>query len=136
MRRAEQIKMGEAVPASCPVVMDKTPIARGALPEGTLAGLLVPRKTSRIGNQRRESRHYQLADHVQMSCEEGICQAKVVNMSERGMAIEAPLAVRIGEWVEIAFDDFEPIEGRVVWRKAGRMGLDFGGPAIELVPFS
>jgi hypothetical protein len=134
LRRAESILAGNPVPISSPLVATKGPAIRGMNPSGVLAGLLIPRKTSRSSNERREARHYQLTDFATIACEHGECDAKVINMSERGLALEAVIEVKIGDHVEVLFEGFEPIDGRVVWRRDSRMGIDLGEPKIDLQP--
>lgn len=132
-RRNQPILDGTVDPAPSSMV-GKQPVARRISPEGVLQGLLVPRKTSPSSSQRREARHDQLTDSCTVAIEAGESPAKVVNMSCRGLAIEAPLEVTIGEPIEILFDGFEPIDGRVVWRRDNRMGIDLGEPTIDLTP--
>lgn len=134
LRRGQSILAGASAPAASRVVAGKQPVARGVSPEGVLKGLLVPRKTSRSANQRQEARHYQLTDSCTVSVQAGECVAKVVNMSRRGLAIEMSLEASIGEPVAILFDGFEAIEGRIVWRRDNRMGIDLGEPKIDLTP--
>ena len=134
LRRGQPILAGASAAAASPVVAGRQPVARGVSPEGVLQGLLVPRKTSRSANQRQEARHYQLTDSCTVSVQAGECVAKVVNMSRRGLAVEMPLEASIGERVAVLFDGFEAIEGRIVWRRDNRMGIDLGEPKIDLTP--
>ena len=135
MQRIEQIRSGKATATESPLVVGKSPTRpRGLASEGALEGTLVPRKVSRSSNQRRESRHHGLAGIVQVRCAEVETEAQIVNVSERGAMIEAPITPGIGETVEILFDGCDPLAGSVIWRRGYRVGLDFGQPVIDLIP--
>jgi len=135
MQRLEQLKAGRVSPDENPVVVSKAPARpRGLAGEGALEGAIVPRKVSRSSNQRRESRHHGLAGNVQVIWVEGETEAQVVNVSECGLMIEAPITPGIGDVIEIAFDGCDPVSASVIWRKGYRLGLDFGQPVIDLFP--
>ena len=135
MQRLEQIKSGQAAATESPLVVGKTPSSpRGLNGEGALEGTLVPRKVSRSSNQRRETRHHGLAGTVQLRWSELETDAHVINVSECGVMIEAPITPGIGETVEILFDGCDPLAGSVIWRRGYRVGLDFGQPVIDLIP--
>jgi PilZ domain-containing protein len=133
MQRLEQVKKGKATQDGSPIVVKKAPTSpRGVLGEGALEGKIVPRKVSRTSNQRRETRHHGIADTATVRWEEDQTEAKVINVSECGLMIEAPIAPAIGDKIEITFEGCEPLRASVVWRKGYRLGLDFGEPLINL----
>lgn len=133
MQRLEQIRSGKASAVDNPLVGKKAPTSpRGVNGEGALEGAIVPRKVSRTSNQRRETRHHGLAGPVTVKWEEGETEAQVVNVSEQGLMIEAPITSGIGDRIGICFDGCDPITASVVWRKGYRLGLDFGQPVIDL----
>jgi len=133
MQRLEKLKAGIATPGDEPVLATKAPRA-GA--DRVLGATLVPRKVSRTKNQRIEFRHFGLAGTALVSWEEGAAEVevKVVNISERGLMIEAAIDPPIGELLQIVFDGFEPLYGNVVWRKDDRVGIDLGEASIDLHP--
>ena len=133
MRRLEQLKAGRTTQDSSPIVVRKAPmIPRGVAGEGALEGKIVPRSVSRTSNQRRETRHHGIADTAMVKWEADQVEAKVINISERGMMIEAPIAPGIGGKIEITFEACDPLVAVVIWRKGYRLGLDFGEPLINL----
>jgi hypothetical protein len=138
MQRFEQLKAGKVVKEGSPVIVKKAPASprRVVAGESSLEGKIVPRKVSRTSNHRRESRHHGIASTAIVKWDEGEAQAKVINVSEQGLLIEAPIAPGIGEKVEISFEGCDPIEASVIWRKDHRLGLDLGRPSIDLIPQS
>jgi hypothetical protein len=135
MQRLEQVKAGKATQDGSPIVVKRTPTSpRGVASEGALEGKIVPRKVSRTSNQRRETRHHGIADTATVKWRENQAEAKVVNASECGLMIEAPIAPGIGDKIEISFENCEPLMAAVIWRKGYRLGLDFGQPLINLFP--
>jgi hypothetical protein len=135
MQRIEQIMTGKAVNSGNPIVPKKAPTSpRGLAGEGALEGKIVPRKVSRTSNQRREGRHHGIAAAATVQWEEGEAQAKVINLSEQGLMIEATIAPGIGDKVQVTFEGCDPIEASVIWRKDYRLGLDLGEAAIDLFP--
>ena len=135
MQRLEQVRVGKAVRDGSPIVVKKAPASpRGVASEGALEGKIVPRKVSRTSNQRRETRHHGIADTAMVQWQEKQVEAKVINVSECGLLIEAPFAPGIGDKIEISFDGCDPLTASVIWRKGYRVGLDFGEPLINLFP--
>jgi hypothetical protein len=135
MQRLEQVKAGKATQDGSPIVVKKAPAnARGVVGEGALEGKIVPRKVSRTSNQRRETRHHGIADTATVKWEQDQAEAKVINVSECGLLIEAPIAPGIGDKIEITFEGCDPLTAAVIWRKGYRVGLDFGEPLINLFP--
>ena len=134
MQRLEKLKAGIATPGDEPVLATKTPRAGSA--DRALAATLVPRKVSRTRNQRAEFRHFGLAGTAMVSWDQGETEfeVKVINISERGLMIEAEIDPPIGQTIEIAFEGFDPLCGSVVWRKGLRIGIDLGEGSIDLHP--
>ena len=135
MQRLEQVKAGKATEDGSPIVVNKRPTSpRGVAGEAALEGKFVPRKVSRTSNQRRESRHHGIADTAMVKWEKDQAEAKVINVSECGLMIEAPIAPGIGDKIEITFEGCDPLTASIIWRKGYRLGLDFGEPLINLFP--
>jgi hypothetical protein len=125
------IKKGEVVqPAISPIVA-KEQCRRDKI-EATLAKVLIPRVERRTTNQRREDRYRGIVDRATILFRRKRVLVKVVNMSESGMMIEAPIDARIGEQLKVEFEGFEPLSGVVCWARGGRLGLDLGDGAISL----
>lgn len=135
MQRLEQIRSGRPVRSDNPLVAGKSPTSpRGLAGEAALEGTFVPRKVSRSINQRRENRHHGVAGIVMVSCEGGETEAQVINVSECGLLIDAPITPGIGDKIDVRFENCEPLQASVIWRKGYRVGLDFGRPMIDLFP--
>ena len=100
--------------------------------ERSLIGIDIPRQEQRQSDQRREDRFRGVVDRATIVFRRKQMLVRVVNVSSSGMMIDANLNPRIGETVEVIFDDQPPIEGVVRWIKQGRVGLDVGDGNIEL----
>lgn len=53
---------------------------------------------------------------------------RVRNISDEGLMLEADVAVSIGEQIEIALSERVSVEGRIVWAREGRYGVEFLAP--------
>jgi hypothetical protein len=124
------VKKGEVAQAMSPIVA-KEQCRRDKI-EATLAKVLIPRVERRTTNQRREDRYRGIVERATIVFRRKKVLVKVVNMSESGMMVEAPIEPRIGEQVRVEFEGFEPLTGTVCWARAGRLGLDLGDGAISL----
>jgi hypothetical protein len=120
---------GEVAPSQSLVAKEKC--RRGSI-EASLAAILIPRAERRTTNQRREDRYRGIVDRATLRFRRKKLLVKVVNVSEGGLMIEAPVAPRIGEQVGVEFEGFEPLAGTVCWVRDGRIGLDVGEGAIAL----
>lgn len=122
------LKNGELAKAMSPVAKDKD---RRRIERG-LVSVLIPRSERRSTNQRREERYRGIVDRASLMFRGKTLLAKVVNISESGLMIEATIEPRIGEELAIAFEGFKPLTGVVRWVRDGRIGLDLGEGAISL----
>lgn len=120
---------GDLAQAMSPIAADKD---RRRRVERGLASILIPRTERRSTNQRREERYRGIVDRASLIFRGKTLLAKVVNISESGLMIEATIEPRIGEQLAIEFDGFEPVCGIVRWVRDGRLGLDLGEGAISL----
>lgn len=120
---------GQLTSAVSPRAKDKD---RRARVERGLASVLIPRTERRTSNQRREERYRGIVDRATLVFRGKTLLAKVVNISESGLMIEATIEPRIGEEIAVEFDGFEPLTGTVRWVRDGRFGLDLGEGAISL----
>ena len=98
----------------------------------SLADVAIPRAERRTANQRREDRFRNIVDRATLVFRRKTLLVRVVNVSEGGLMIEAPIAPRIGEDVRITFEGHAPLTATVRWVRDGRIGLDVGEGAITL----
>jgi hypothetical protein len=125
------IRKGEVAKQTVSPIVAKEQCRRDKV-EATLAKVLIPRVERRTTNQRREDRYRGIVDRASVVFRRKRVLVKVVNMSESGMMIEAPIEPRIGEQLRVEFEGFEPLSGVVCWARDGRLGLDLGDGAISL----
>lgn len=123
------VRNGEPAQAVSPAAKEK---CRRSRHENSLANVLIPRGERRATNQRREERYRGIVDRATLLFRRKTLLAKVVNISESGLMIEAAIAPRIGEDVVVEFDGFKPLPATVRWVRDGRIGLDVGAGAIAL----
>lgn len=93
--------------------------------EPSLAGLAIPRTEARTGNQRREDRHLNLAERAEIRFRGRHHDVSVANVSRHGAMIVSDIDPRIGERLQIRFDDCNRTECAVRWLRGGRIGLEF-----------
>lgn len=114
-------------------------VKRGAGPkradsEAGLTGLTIPRTNARTSNQRREERHLKACENAELKFRNRKHQVRVTNVSNHGAMIEAAIAPRIGERVQIAFEGCIRTDCTVRWVRAPRIGLEFFDETVVLAP--
>lgn len=116
---------GEAVPAADPLRHDKTPSGGGF-------AAMIRRQAPRSADQRQEPRFGEALRSGPMRLTVAAREAEVRNVSASGVRVAGALDVAIGEHVEVAFDGYPSVPGRVVWRSAEEAGLSLPEDSIAL----
>lgn len=108
---------------------------RKAADEGpSLAAVAIPRTESRSCNQRREDRHLNVVERAELTFRRRRYDVAVVNVSKNGAMLEADLAPRIGEKMEIRFDGCNKTQCLVRWVRGSRIGVEFARETVLLAP--
>jgi hypothetical protein len=102
--------------------------------EASLAGLAIPRTEARTCNQRREERHVRVCENAELKFRNRKRQAKVYNVSNNGAMIEADIAPRIGERLQISFEGCIRTDCTVRWVRGPRIGLEFFAETVVIGP--
>jgi hypothetical protein len=116
---------GGVAPERSPVRVDKHPSGGGL-------AAMIRRQAVRQVEQRQEERFDEALRSGPMRLTVGAREAEVRTVSASGLRVAAALDSAIGEEVAVAFDGFEPMPGRVVWRSAEEAGLSLPENAVQL----
>jgi hypothetical protein len=129
------ILSGEGVHPATPVAAAKKkkidPAARGSL-----TTIAVKREESRLTNQRREDRHRDIFEEASIYFRRRKYQVPVINSSANGVMIEADIEPRIGEALQIQFNDCNRTKCVVRWVRGNRIGLEFHQETTIIGPSS
>lgn len=125
LSRREQIMQG--VTGS-----DLSPLKRRKQPTGV--GILgsISRTVSRSSDHRHEFRFSDAAATTEMVVTIDAQPAKVEDVSSSGLRIRSELMVDIGTSLQVEFDGFEPMIGKVVWLGNGAAGISLPPQSIDL----
>lgn len=121
--RLEKIRVGYAEE---PLLRRKKPLGDRKLTS------LIAREVSRMTSQRCETRfpiEYATAPDT-IDCDGRALQLR--DISPSGLGINGIIDEEIGASLALSFPDCDPIEGRVVWQKDGRTGIELDRDAISL----
>ena len=99
-----------------------------------LAAIPIPRQESRCHNQRREDRHLNLADTAVITFRRKKPEVDVVNVSSHGVMIDSDIEPRVGERIEIRFEDCNRPLCYVRWVKGRQIGLEFSAETVLIAP--
>ena len=99
-----------------------------------LAAIPIARTESRRHNQRREDRHVNLADQAIIVFRRKRHQVHVVNVSTHGVMIESDIEPRVGERIEIGFEDCNRTQSYVRWIRGRKIGLEFTDETVLIAP--
>lgn len=99
-----------------------------------LAAIPIPREESRRHNQRREDRHINLADKAVITFRRKRLEVDVVNVSSHGVMIDSDIEPRVGERIEIRFEDCNRTLCYVRWVKGRQIGLEFTAETVLIAP--
>jgi hypothetical protein len=102
--------------------------------EASLVGFSIPRTEARTCNQRREERYLRVSEEAQVKFRNRNHKVMVSNVSNNGAMIEADLAPRIGERVQISFEGCIQTDCVVRWVRDGRIGLEFFHETVIVAP--
>ena len=123
--RREQIVRGFGAALEGPQRHAKKPIGGG------LAGV-IRRTVTRHAEHRREERFADTLRTGPMRLTVGEATAQVRNVSASGLKIAATLEADVGTRVAVAFEGFDAMSARVVWRRAEEIGLSLPPDSLEL----
>ncbi|HLL30844.1 MAG TPA: PilZ domain-containing protein [Allosphingosinicella sp.] len=121
------ILSGDAKPAN--LVARKAKAKEGASPSG-LSRIAIKREEARITNQRLEDRLRGVVESTTIVFRRRRLEVGVVNVSSRGAMIRAEIEPRIGEQLDILFDEKNRTRCVVRWVREGRVGLEFVNETI------
>ncbi|MET1110890.1 MAG: PilZ domain-containing protein [Allosphingosinicella sp.] len=96
--------------------------------EGASAGLTriaIKRQEARVTNQRLEDRLRGIVESTNIIFRRRRQEVAVVNVSSRGAMIRSEIEPRIGEKLDLLFDDKNRTRCIVRWVREGRIGLEF-----------
>jgi hypothetical protein len=117
------ILSGEARQASLVARKAKTK-AEGAAASG-LTAIAIKRQEARVTDQRLEDRLRGVVESTTIVFRRRRQDAEVVNVSSRGAMIRSGIEPRIGEKLDLLFDDKNRTKCIVRWVREGRIGLEF-----------
>jgi PilZ domain len=95
-----------------------------------LANIAIVREEARTTNQRREDRHLNLAHRAVITFRRKRIEVDVVNVSAHGVMIEADIEPRVGERLDIRFEDCNRTQCCVRWVKGRQCGLEFAEETV------
>ena len=134
----------QIMPAAIALLPRREQIVRGfgAMQEGPLhlvkkpngGGLdaVIRRTVTRHAEHRREERFADTLRTGPMRLTVGEATAQVRNVSASGLKIAATLEADVGTRVAVAFEGFDAMSARVVWRRAEEIGLSLPPDSLEL----
>jgi hypothetical protein len=128
------IMAGEPVQPATPMASKKKksdPQSRGSL-----TAIAVKREESRLTNQRREERHRDIFEAATIYFRRRKLQVAVVNASSNGVMIESDIEPRIGEAMQVQFEDCNRTQCVVRWIRQNRIGLEFNQETTIIGPSS
>lgn len=128
--RREQIRLGYAETQSALLRCKRPSQLR---PGDQVSGLIV-RQVKRDVNHRQEQRFVDPHASQPMSLKVGGHLGEVIDVSASGIRARVDLPPSVGKKVPVAFGNFRPLKGRVVWMKEGVVGIDLPTASIELSP--
>src|SRR5689334_1360227 len=99
-----------------------------------LAAIPIVRQESRRHNQRREDRHLNLVERATVLFRRKRFEVDVVNVSAHGVMIEADLEPRVGERMEIRFEDCNRTLCYVRWVRGRQIGIEFTAETVLIAP--
>ena len=123
--RREQIVRGFGAMQEGPQRHTKKPIGGG------LAGV-IRRTVTRHTEHRSEERFADTLRTGPMRLTVGEAPAQVRNVSASGLKIAAALDADVGTRVAVAFEGFDAMAARVVWRRGEEIGLSLPPQSLEL----
>ena len=108
---------------------------RGSQPKsGGLAGIAIARQECRHTNQRRDGRHANLVDQAVVTFRRKRVEVGVVNVSSHGVMIRSDIEPRVGERLDIQFEDCNRTICFVRWLKNGQIGIEFSAETVLIMP--
>lgn len=112
--------------------VEQGPLAKVKRPTGSNVAALIKRQVARRAESRCEERFSDTLRTGPMQLTVADCAAEVRDVSASGLKLRVALECEIGEKVPVAFEGFEPMEGRVVWRRGAETGLSLPPESLAL----
>jgi hypothetical protein len=97
---------------------------------GGLSKIAIKRQEARVTDQRLEDRLRGIVESTTIVFRRRRQEVAVVNVSSRGAMIRGDLEPRIGEKIDLLFDDKNRTQCIVRWVREGRIGLEFVNETI------
>ena len=126
------ILSGEGVRPATPVAAKKK--KSDVSSRGSLTAISVKREESRLTNQRREERHRDIFEEATIHFRRRKYHVPVVNASASGVMVESDIEPRIGEALQIQFNDCNKTQCVVRWIRGTRIGLEFNRETTIIGP--
>ena len=123
--RREKIVRGFGAMQEGPLHLVKKPM-RGGL------GSVIRRSVTRHAEHRGEERFADSLRTGPMRLTVGDVPAQVRNVSASGLKVSAMLDAGVGTRVVVAFEGFDTMKARVVWRRNEEIGLSLPPDSLEL----
>jgi len=123
--RREQIVRGYAEAADGPLRLSKQPVGGGL-------SRTIRRSVARRCEHRGEARFDQAARTGPMRLTVDQSAAEIRNLSASGLKIAGAFGAAVGSKVSVAFDGYDAMPARIVWRSAEEMGLSLPRDSLAL----
>lgn len=123
--RREQIVRGFGAMEEGPLHLVKKPTGGGL-------DSIIRRSVARQAEHRAEERYADTLRTGPMRLTVGEATAQVRNVSASGLKVTATLKADVGTKVAVAFEGFDAMTARVVWRRADELGLSLPPDSLEL----
>ena len=101
---------------------------------GGLSAIAIPRQECRRTNQRRDGRHANLIDEATITFRRKRHVVPVVNVSSHGVMIRSDIEPRLGERMDIQFEECNRTTCYVRWVKGGQIGIEFARETVLITP--
>ena len=125
LSRREQIVRGFGAAQEGPQRHLKQPVGGGL-------SAVIRRSVTRQAEHRKEERFADTLRTGPMRLTVGDATAQVRNVSASGLKVAASLHADVGAKVVVAFEGFDAMSARVVWRRADEIGLSLPDDSLEL----
>lgn len=123
---------GRTVAPATPLVTLKK---GGGTESDSIASVQIERNSARITDHRDDDRHRLERETAVVTYKKKRFDANLVNLSGGGAMIEAAIAPRLWDRVDLHLGEGSPIECAVRWLRNGRIGLEFAHETrIECAP--
>jgi hypothetical protein len=116
------------------IVVRKTSPNSAHRKAGGLGAIAIPRQECRRTNQRRDGRHASLINEAVITFRRKRHIVPVVNVSSHGVMIRSDIEPRLGERMDIQFEECNRTTCYVRWMKSGQIGIEFASETVLIMP--